>query len=119
MATGEPFSSFTLQPGCQNAQAQQQPPHFETVIHYCMKTAFLFLLLTIGLAGYDGGKMGRPGVVDHCIVAPSDHIPRIQEAQATLYHALLEVIQEELSSGTIPGSHDHLKDQHLQTGVVQ
>ncbi len=50
-------------------------------------------LLTIGLAGYDGGKMKRSQAVDHCMVVPSDHIPRIQEAQATMYHALLEVIQ--------------------------
>ncbi|HLJ32886.1 MAG TPA: SIS domain-containing protein [Ktedonobacteraceae bacterium] len=49
-------------------------------------------LLTIGLAGYDGGKMLHSPSVDVCINAPSDHIPRIQEAQATVYHALLEVI---------------------------
>jgi D-sedoheptulose 7-phosphate isomerase len=50
-------------------------------------------LLTVGLAGYDGGKMMRSKAVDFCINSPSDHIPRIQEAQATIYHALLEVIQ--------------------------
>ena len=50
-------------------------------------------LLTVGLAGYDGGKMARSAAVDFCITSPSDHIPRIQEAQATVYHALLEVIQ--------------------------
>ena len=49
-------------------------------------------LLTIGLAGYDGGKMLKSKAVDICISALSDHIPRIQEAQATVYHALLEVI---------------------------
>src|SRR5262245_6998795 len=49
-------------------------------------------LLTVALAGYDGGKAARSQAVDFCIVAPSDHIPRIQEAQATVYHALLEVI---------------------------
>lgn len=49
-------------------------------------------LLTIGLAGYDGGKMLRARSIDVCINAPSDHIPRIQEAQATVYHALLDVI---------------------------
>src|SRR5436190_7493783 len=53
-------------------------------------------LLTVGLAGYDGGKMLRSKAVDFCINSPSDHIPRIQEAQATVYHALLEVIQSEL-----------------------
>jgi D-sedoheptulose 7-phosphate isomerase len=49
-------------------------------------------LLTVGLAGYDGGKMLHAAAIDFCINAPSDHIPRIQEAQATVYHALLEVI---------------------------
>jgi D-sedoheptulose 7-phosphate isomerase len=49
-------------------------------------------LLTIGLTGYDGGKMLHSSALDYCINSPSDHIPRIQEAQATAYHALLEVI---------------------------
>lgn len=49
-------------------------------------------LLTVGLAGYDGGKMLHSPAVDFCINSPSDHIPRIQEAQATAYHALLEVV---------------------------
>ena len=49
-------------------------------------------MLTIALAGYDGGKAARSAAVDYCIVALSDHIPRIQEAQATVYHALLEVV---------------------------
>lgn len=49
-------------------------------------------MLTIALAGYDGGKAARSRAVDHCIVTPSDHIPRIQEAQATTYHALLEIL---------------------------
>jgi D-sedoheptulose 7-phosphate isomerase len=50
-------------------------------------------LMTVGLAGYDGGKMAHSTAVDYCITSQSDHIPRIQEAQATVYHALLEVIQ--------------------------
>jgi D-sedoheptulose 7-phosphate isomerase len=49
-------------------------------------------LLTVGLAGYDGGKMLHFKGLDFCINSPSDHVPRIQEAQATAYHALLEVI---------------------------
>src|SRR6266550_2004720 len=55
-------------------------------------------LLTVGLVGYDGGKMMRSSVLDYCILSPSDHIPRIQEAQATAYHALLEVIHALLSA---------------------
>jgi len=49
-------------------------------------------LLTVALAGYDGGKAMRSSAVDYCILSPSDHIPRIQEAQATAYHALIEVM---------------------------
>jgi D-sedoheptulose 7-phosphate isomerase len=49
-------------------------------------------LLTIALTGYDGGKTARSPAVDVCIISPGDHIPRIQEAQATVYHTLLEVI---------------------------
>lgn len=54
-------------------------------------------MLTIGLAGYDGGKMARSSAVDVCLTVSSDHIPRIQEAQATIYHALLEIIHALLS----------------------
>lgn len=49
-------------------------------------------LLTVGMAGYDGGKMARSSAVNVCIVTPGDHVPRIQEAQATAYHALLEIV---------------------------
>ncbi len=56
-------------------------------------------LLTVGLTGYDGGKMMRSKVVDFCINSPGDHIPRIQEAQATAYHALLEGIHFLLKEG--------------------
>lgn len=53
-------------------------------------------LLTVGMAGYDGGNTARSEAVQYCIVTPGDHIPRIQEAQATAYHALLAVIQKAL-----------------------
>lgn len=53
-------------------------------------------MLTVGLAGYDGGKMLRSQAVDFCLFSPSDHIPRIQEVQATLYHTLLEIVQFQL-----------------------
>src|SRR5450759_656388 len=49
-------------------------------------------LLTVALTGYDGGNMMHSTALDFCINCPSDHIPRIQEAQATAYHALLEII---------------------------
>jgi D-sedoheptulose 7-phosphate isomerase len=49
-------------------------------------------MLTVGIAGYDGGQMAQLGWLDHLFVVPSDYIPRIQEAQATIYHLLLEAI---------------------------
>ena len=48
---------------------------------------------TIGFAGYDGGRMAQPGLLDALIVAPSSYIPRIQEAHATAYHTLLCMMQ--------------------------
>jgi D-sedoheptulose 7-phosphate isomerase len=49
-------------------------------------------MLTVGIAGYDGGRLAQLDWLDHLFVVPSDYIPRIQEAQATIYHLLLEEI---------------------------
>jgi D-sedoheptulose 7-phosphate isomerase len=49
-------------------------------------------MLTIGIAGYDGGRLAKLDWLDHLFVVPSDYIPRIQEAQATIYHLLLEAV---------------------------
>ena len=54
-------------------------------------------LLTIAMSGGDGGELARSPAVDVCIVAPTEYIPRIQEAHATAWHALLTVAQEELA----------------------
>jgi D-sedoheptulose 7-phosphate isomerase len=48
---------------------------------------------TVALVGYDGGKVASEGLADHVIVTRSQHIPRIQEAQASAYHALRELIE--------------------------
>jgi D-sedoheptulose 7-phosphate isomerase len=47
-------------------------------------------LMTIGIAGYDGGRLAELDWLDHLFVARSDYIPRLQEAHATIYHLLLE-----------------------------
>ncbi len=47
-------------------------------------------LVTIGIVGYDGGKMARAGL-DHCFIVRSTYTPRIQEVQATIYHTLWEL----------------------------
>lgn len=48
---------------------------------------------TIGFSGDRGGRMAQAGLLDVCIVAPSTHIPRIQEAHATAWHSILEMAQ--------------------------
>ena len=45
-------------------------------------------LRTIAMVGYDGGRVLSEGLADHVVVSRSEHIPRIQEAQASAYHAL-------------------------------
>jgi D-sedoheptulose 7-phosphate isomerase len=50
-------------------------------------------LVTIAMVGYDGGRVAADDLADHVIISPSQHIPRIQEAQATAYHALRELIE--------------------------
>jgi D-sedoheptulose 7-phosphate isomerase len=50
-------------------------------------------LATIALVGYDGGRIAAEGLADHVVVSRSEHIPRIQEAQATVLHALRGLIE--------------------------
>jgi D-sedoheptulose 7-phosphate isomerase len=48
-------------------------------------------MLTVGLAGYEGGRMAELDSIDYLFVAPSSSIHRIQEAQTTIYHVLWEL----------------------------
>jgi D-sedoheptulose 7-phosphate isomerase len=50
-------------------------------------------LVTIALVGYDGGRIAADRLADHLIVARSQHIPRIQEAHATVSHLLRELVE--------------------------
>ncbi len=47
---------------------------------------------TIALVGYDGGRVAAEELADHVVVTRSQHIPRIQEAQASAYHVLREMV---------------------------
>ena len=49
-------------------------------------------LATIALVGYDGGRIAAEGLADHVIVTPAEHVPRIQEAQASAYHVFRELV---------------------------
>lgn len=59
-------------------------------------------MLTVGLAGYTGGQMAEEPAFSaagrhHLFVVPSSSVHRIQEAQTTIYHALWELTQWELT----------------------
>ena len=54
-------------------------------------------MLTVGLAGYDGGKMAELDTIDYLFVVPSSSVHRIQEAQTTIYQVLWELTAEEAS----------------------
>ena len=49
-------------------------------------------LMTIAMVGYDGGRIASEQLADHVVVTRSEHIPRIQEAQASAYHVLRELV---------------------------
>ncbi|MDQ1429105.1 MAG: D-sedoheptulose 7-phosphate isomerase [Acidimicrobiaceae bacterium] len=62
-------------------------------------------LMTIGLAGYDGGAMAGNPNVDYCLVVRSDSVHRIQEAQDALVFELWSVLQRHLADHpTLEGS---------------
>jgi D-sedoheptulose 7-phosphate isomerase len=50
-------------------------------------------LRTVALLGYDGGRVAAEQLADHLVVARSEHIPRIQEAHASAYHVLRELVE--------------------------
>jgi D-sedoheptulose 7-phosphate isomerase len=57
-------------------------------------------MLTIGLAGYEGGKMAELDTIDYLFVAPSASVHRIQEAQTTIYQVLWELTLAALGQQT-------------------
>lgn len=68
-------------------------------------------LLTIGFAGYDGGRMAElaaAGELDHCFTIRSQSIHRIQESQARVGHLLWVrtqdlIAQSRARAATTPG----------------
>jgi D-sedoheptulose 7-phosphate isomerase len=49
-------------------------------------------MTTIAICGYDGGRLAREQVSDHCFVVRSSSVHRIQEVQMTLYHLLTDLV---------------------------
>jgi D-sedoheptulose 7-phosphate isomerase len=50
-------------------------------------------MTTIALLGYDGGEIVKQQLADIAIVVRCDYIPRIQEAQASIYHVMREAVE--------------------------
>ena len=50
-------------------------------------------MVTVAMVGYDGGKVAAGELAGHVIVSRSQNIPRIQEAQASAWHVLRELIE--------------------------
>ena len=69
-------------------------------------------LLTVGIAGYQGGDMARSDHVEICLVVDDDSVHRIQEAQSALGFELWRRVQRQLLPGSGPiemGANDHAK----------
>jgi D-sedoheptulose 7-phosphate isomerase len=60
-------------------------------------------MLTVGLAGYDGGKMAELDSIDYLFIAPSVSVHRIQEAQTTVYQVLWELTLAALDAIDVSG----------------
>ncbi len=56
-------------------------------------------LVTVALVGYDGGRVANERLADYVIVTRSEHIPRIQEAQASAWHALRGLVEQADAEG--------------------
>jgi D-sedoheptulose 7-phosphate isomerase len=50
-------------------------------------------LASIAFVGYDGGRIAAEQLADWAIVTRSEHVPRIQEAQASAWHLLRELVE--------------------------
>jgi len=50
-------------------------------------------LVTIAFVGYDGGNVEHNALADHVVISRSENIPRIQEAHASGYHVLRELVE--------------------------
>ncbi len=77
----------------------------ENLLH-AFATARRMQLVTVGLAGGDGGKMAAmrsDGILDHCLTVPTSSIHRIQETHVALYHVMWDVVHTFLQHVSLAG----------------
>jgi D-sedoheptulose 7-phosphate isomerase len=56
-------------------------------------------MLTVALLGYDGGEIARRNLADIMLVVHNEYVPRIQEAQGTIYHLIREGLASVMRDG--------------------
>jgi D-sedoheptulose 7-phosphate isomerase len=63
-------------------------------------------VVTIALAGMDGGAMARAPSVDHCLTVATDSVHRVQETHVAIYHILWDLVHTLLADtrGDLAGS---------------
>jgi D-sedoheptulose 7-phosphate isomerase len=73
-------------------------------VQNAMSAAKKIGLHTVALTGRGGGKLRN--IVDHCICAPSDETPRIQECHILIGHIISELVEREIfhEEGRVSGS---------------
>ena len=77
-----------------------EPPNYDGVAHFLEHMLFMGStkypkeIITIGLTGHSGGKMG---VLSNCLInVPSTDTPRIQEAHIMIGHIICELVESKL-----------------------
>jgi D-sedoheptulose 7-phosphate isomerase len=60
-------------------------------------------LVTLGLAGGNGGAMKTSGLVDHLLVVETESVHRVQEVHVAAYHMLWDLTHTLLAEGRGPG----------------
>jgi D-sedoheptulose 7-phosphate isomerase len=51
-------------------------------------------MLSVAITGYDGGRLAQLDWLEQLLIVPSDYVPRLQEAHATMYHLMLDSVGE-------------------------
>ena len=78
----------------------------ENLLH-AFATARRMNLVTVGLAGGDGGRMAAmlsDGLLDHCLTVPTSSTHRIQETHVALYHVMWDMVHTFLQHASSAGA---------------
>ena len=76
-------------------------------------------MVTMAFVGYDGGNVAKNELADHVFISRSENIPRIQEAHASGYHVLRELVElvapeaaVSTSAGALPAARPRPRRRH-------